>query len=199
MTADPAAPDALVERFYELAKRGEWPAVLAGWRTSPSFARECAQYLRPTSGWGFLHQAAFSGSRAAAVELVAWGADAGATSRAGETPADVARQHGHDGVATLVESAESSNLWEPPRTATLLPSSSRWGEARRRIATAPMTVGYAGSTVKIAAGDVYWADSFERVLVGWHGTYSPPRGMDGYPMVEAEDPAAGQGPQGPVG
>lgn len=178
---------ALVERFYELAKRGGWTTVLAGWRSSPTFARECAHYVKPTSGWGFLHQAAYAGSRAAVIELIAWGANAGTTSKAGETPVDIARQHGHDAVATLLkEAAEANDLWAPPRTVDYLPSSHRWDEARQRLAAAPMTVQYASGRVEIAPGEVYWVDSFERILVGWHGTYSPPCGMDGCPMIKAK-------------
>lgn len=33
------------------------------------------------------------------------------------------------------------------------------------------------------AGSRYFADEFERTLVGWHGTYDPPRGMDGESMM----------------
>ncbi|MFI6423974.1 hypothetical protein [Promicromonospora sp. NPDC050880] len=181
----PPEPPQLVERFYELAKNGDWPAVRAGWRWSPAFARECAHHVKPSSGWGFLHQAAYAGDRAAATELLASGADAGAAGREGETPADVARRRGHAELAVLLEGAiEADNLWEPPTSADLLPSSHRWGEGRRRVATAPMVVQYAGSTVKIEPGETYWVDDLERTLVGWHGTYSPPLGMDAYPMVD---------------
>jgi hypothetical protein len=46
-----------------------------------------------------------------------------------------------------------------------------------------MAVAYGGAVISIPKGAVYYADSFGRVLIGWHGTYSPPRGMDGEPMV----------------
>jgi hypothetical protein len=182
--ARPGDEVALVERFYGLAKRGDWSAVLAGWRSSPAFARECAHYAKATSGWGFLHQAAYAGSRAAVVALVGWGADAGAVSRGGETPSDVARQNGHAEVAALlVRAAAAEAVWAPPDRPDVLPSSPLWREARPRVATARMAVGYGGGRVTIEPGDAYWVDSFERTLVGWHGTYSPPRGMDGEPMV----------------
>jgi uncharacterized protein len=62
MTAAPAAGrvdvNSFVEQSYALAKQGDWSAVLAGWCVSPEFARECAHYVKPTSGWGFLHQTA---------------------------------------------------------------------------------------------------------------------------------------------
>jgi hypothetical protein len=223
--ARPGDEAALVERFYGLAKRGDWSAVLAGWRSSPAFARECAHYAKATSGWGFLHQAAYAGRRAAVVALVGWGADAGAVSRGGETPSDVARRHGHaelaallvraavvalvgwgadagavsrggetpsdvarqnghaEVAALLVRAAAAEAVWAPPDRPDVLPSSPLWREARPRVATARMAVGYGGGRVTIEPGDAYWVDSFERTLVGWHGTYSPPRGMDGEPMV----------------
>jgi hypothetical protein len=40
-----------------------------------------------------------------------------------------------------------------------------------------------GGVVKIPSGARYFADSFERVLVGWHGSYDPPVGMDCELMV----------------
>lgn len=174
----------LVERFYEMAKRGEWSAVLAGWRWSPSFARECAHHVKPSSGWTFAHQAAFTGDSAAAMALVAAGADLVRRGVAGETPADVARRAGHLVLAAQLDvAAEHGPLWAPPTAPGALPSSARWDEARPRVAAARMSVAYGGGRVEIAPGDAYWVDSFERTLVGWHGTFSPPRGMDGSPLV----------------
>jgi len=141
----------LVDRFYELARRGEWASVLAGWHASPSFARECAHFVKPTSGWTFLHQAAFAGADHIVVGLISSGADAAAVSNAGETPADVARNRGHRTTATALAAAtEVDGLWAPPRSPDHLPSSHRWDEARQRIAAVAMTVQYAGGLVRIA-------------------------------------------------
>jgi len=46
-----------------------------------------------------------------------------------------------------------------------------------------MCVGYGGGVVKIPKGSRYFVDSFGRTLVGWHGSYDPPSGMGGEPMV----------------
>lgn len=64
-----------------------------------------------------------------------------------------------------------------------LPSSSRFGEATSVKADHDLEVDYAGGVVRIRRGDTYYVDKAGAVLVGWHGTYSPPCGMDGEPMV----------------
>jgi uncharacterized protein len=40
-----------------------------------------------------------------------------------------------------------------------------------------MKVAYGGGVVVIPLGAKYFVDSFERTVVGWHGTYDPPGGM----------------------
>lgn len=37
--------------------------------------------------------------------------------------------------------------------------------------------------VQILKGQRYFVDSMNRVLVGWHGTYDSPSGMDGELML----------------
>lgn len=79
---------------------------------------------------------------------------------------------------------QMKSLWAPPTDPALLPSSCLWTEASERRAQAPMRVAYAGGVVKIAEGARYFVDRSERVLVGWHGTFDPPCGMDGESMLE---------------
>lgn len=65
----------------------------------------------------------------------------------------------------------------------MLPSSSLWEDAEEREAAELRRVAYGGGVVTIPVGARYYVDSFERTLVGWHGTYDPPCGMDGESMV----------------
>jgi hypothetical protein len=66
---------------------------------------------------------------------------------------------------------------------TLMASSCTWSEGKKTVATCDFQVGYGGGGVEVEKGSNIWLDSYGRVLVGWHGTHSPPRGMDGESMV----------------
>jgi hypothetical protein len=67
---------------------------------------------------------------------------------------------------------------------TLMASSCTWSEGKRTVATCDFQVGYGGGAgVEVKKGSNIWFDSYGRVLVGWHGTHSPPCGMDGESMV----------------
>lgn len=70
----------LIDELYEEAKRGSWERVLHAWRTV-GLVRECSRYHRESSGWTFLHQAAYWGHEAACRELIRSGAHTGALSR----------------------------------------------------------------------------------------------------------------------
>lgn len=75
------------------------------------------------------------------------------------------------------------SLWSPSSDPDVLPSSNRWSEAIESIAVSEMFVGYGGGLVRINKGKPYYKDSFNRILVGWHGTFNPPSGMDGQSMI----------------
>ena len=64
-----------------------------------------------------------------------------------------------------------------------MPSSHLWGEARECTAREDMAVAYGGGRAVILAGRCYYADSFDRALIGWHGTYDPPLDMGGYTLI----------------
>jgi len=67
---------------------------------------------------------------------------------------------------------------------TLMASSCTWSEGKKTVATCDFQVGYGGGAgVEVKKGSNIWLDSYGRVLVGWHGTHSPPCGMDGESMV----------------
>lgn len=65
----------------------------------------------------------------------------------------------------------------------VLPSSNRWGEATEANASTDLFVAYGGGLVRISKGSPYFTDCLGRVLVGWHGTFNPPCGMDGESML----------------
>lgn len=190
-TADAALFSQTMDALYADAKAGFWDALLAIWEAYPAIARDCAHYSKASSGWTFLHQAAYAGSEAAVRALIRLGAAPDAPDRDGTTAVRVARSRGHDALASsLARAAETATgLWVPPTDATHLPSSCLWSEARASRASRDMAVAYAGSTVHIRAGEPYYADSFGRVLVGWHGTTNPPQDMAGEPMTAEDDDA----------
>jgi len=173
------------DEAYEMAKGGAWDKLLLAWSEDPLFAMECAHYVKTSSHWTFLHQAAYFGNEPACRKLIQYGARVDAVAHDKMMPADVARSRGHILVAELLcEAAQDiGSLWSAPNDASLLPSSPRWHEAIERRATQDMFVAYGGGRVHIQSGDCYFVDSFERILVGWHGTYDPPLGMDAEPMI----------------
>jgi uncharacterized protein len=174
-----------VEFLYTGAKAGGWDAVWASLVGEQVLAAACSRYVKPRSGWTFLHQAAYAGNEAAVRLLVRLGASLSLKSKDGESPVDVARKHGHAALAELMHGAEQNSkaLWAPPPEPELLPSSHHWSAHVERRAWRELRVGYGGGCVVIPAGARFYVDSFERVLVGWHGTYDPPSGMDGESML----------------
>jgi ankyrin repeat protein len=172
-----------VEQAYESAKAGRWTELLDMWATSPILLARCSRYSKPSSSWTFLHQAAYFGNERACRFLIGRGANVAAQDKNARAPVDVAKQHGHLDVEQLLRAAEVDRLWEPSPDPDVLPSSSRWGEATAARADTDLYVAYGGSTVRIPMGTPHFIDSLSRILVGWHGTFNPPRGMDGESML----------------
>ncbi len=168
-----------VEATYAKAKAGVWDDVWTAIAGERELAAACSRYVKPSSGWTFLHQASHSGNETAVRVFLRFGASLTARSKKGETPRDVAVKHGHAALAALMGDAErgARGSWEPSPAADLLPSSSEWEPLIERRAWRELRVSYGGGCVVIPAGARYYVDSFERVLVGWHGTYDPPSGM----------------------
>ena len=175
----------IVFDLYEQAKSGEWDQVLLAWREVPTLARRCSRYQKESSGWAFLHQAAYFGSDAACRELIRLGAPVGQISLKGKTAENIAREKGHVAVAALLQRAflDEESLWATAADPDLLPTSGLWGEAVECRAQETLLVFYAGSVVRVPNGARYFVDSFGRVLMGWHGTYDPPCGMDGESLI----------------
>ena len=174
-----------VEALYAFAKSGHWEQVwleLAGER---ELTAACRHYAKPSSGWSFLHQAAHGGHEASVRTLIRLGASLSLASKDGDTAADVARKRGHAKLARLlVQAAGSANgLWEPTGEPDLLPSSSAWDESSPQRAWREMRIAYGGGVVVVPVGARYYVDTFGRAVIGWHGTYDPPAGMDGESMI----------------
>lgn len=169
-----------IEQSYENAKRGDWEKVLGEWTEIPLIARRCSRYQKPSSGWTFLHQAAYFGHEKAVRELIRLGASVGTRAKDGSSAEDISRQQGQSALAALLQRAQQpkDSLWSPALDPDLLPSSNLWQEAKERSALEPIFVAYGGGTVFIPRRSRYFVDSFERVLIGWHGTFNPPVDMD---------------------
>ena len=179
--------DQAILRLYGVAKAGQWDNVLSEMAADLGRAKTCSRYKRPSSGWTFLHQAAYFGHQHAVRALVGLGASLLARTNDGETPGDVAERRGHGDLSRsmVAAAARGGGLWEPSPAPELLPSSSAWDEAEQRRALLEMRVAYGESVVVIPPASRYFVDSFERVLVGWHGTFDPPGGMDGESLVRS--------------
>jgi hypothetical protein len=169
----------VIEMLYDLAKAGGWDRVLLAFDEDAKLAGKCSRFRRASSGWTFLHQAAHFGHDGAARALIRLGGSLTARSTEGETAAEVARRRGHDALARVLEAAgrTGDDLWEPSPDAELLPSSCAWDEQSERQAAHPMKVAYGGGVVVIPQGARYFVDAFDRVVIGWHGSYDPPGGM----------------------
>lgn len=174
-----------IEQLHALADAGDWRPVLAAWERDVVLAQACSRFRCPKTGQRFLHAAARHGNEAACRELLRLGANAGArASVGGQSAVDTAKAAGHPSLAALLTRAteEDGSLWEPPASAALWPSSHLWSEATEREAANAFSVAYGGGVVNIPAGARYFVDALGRTLVGWHGTFNPPCGMDGETM-----------------
>lgn len=171
--------------LYEAGKAGDWKHVAAVFAANPSLGAISARFVNPMSGWTLLHQAAFWKNEAAVKLLIRHGANINAKNAEKRTPPEEAIQAGSSDIAKLITDAApgQSDLWTPRPFGDLLASSNAWKGATQMNAATDMRVAYGGGVVKIESGGRYWADAYGRVLVGWHGTYDPPCGMDGESML----------------
>lgn len=175
----------LIEQSYESAKAGKWKLLLSEWECSDVLANRCSRYIKPGSLWGFLHQAAYFGNEQACRILIGRGAFTDALTHDFRTPAEIAEQQGHGKLAEFIRrvSIGRDDLWAPPVDPDVRPSSNRWSEATEVLASTELFVAYGGGLVRIPKNATYFVDSLTRVLVGWHGTFNPPCGMDGESML----------------
>jgi hypothetical protein len=192
--AGAGATAAAVARVYELGKDGRWDAVRRAFAEEPTgaLAGAAVRWAKPTSTWTLLHQAAYWGDAAAVRLCVKYGATIDAADREGRTPAAVAAGRGHDDVAALLLRLGESGgggggggAWSAPSPDPLVRP---WGRrrdstVRERRASRAFLVSYGGGRVPVPAGARYYVDEGDRAIVGWHGTFDPPRGMDGEPLI----------------
>jgi hypothetical protein len=160
------------------------------WSDSPILLNRCSRFVSAGSLWTFLHQASYFGNEPACRMLISRGASVTAAAHDGKTPPAVAEEKGHAALGALLRRATASDtkLWAAPVDPEVQPSSNLWAEAVPRVAPVEQYVAYGGGLVCISPGSRHYVDSFGRVLVGWHGTFDPPCGMDGESMLSEESP-----------
>ncbi|KAI9025637.1 hypothetical protein DFJ74DRAFT_665029 [Hyaloraphidium curvatum] len=180
------------EALLDLGRSGRWEQVIGAFAADHTLGRRTARFADSKSGWTLLHEAARAGNEAAVRILIEHGADAAKSSNF-EPPRREAREvaefYGHKALAELLDRAleGAASSWAPSPDPETWPASGAWKEARPVPVEENMAVAYAGSVVKVEAGTTRWIDEFGRTLIGWHGSYNPPTGMDGEPMVETQD------------
>lgn len=181
----------LIEQAYQVAKRGDWGQLEKQWSDSPILLNRCSRFVNPGSLWTFLHQAAYFGNESACRMLISRGASLTAATHDRKTPRHVAEEKGHAALGELLRRAtvSNNNLWSAPVDPEVRPSSNLWAEAVPNSVPVEQYVAYGGGLVCISPGSRHYVDSFGRVLVGWHGTFDPPCGMDGNSVLRGVEPA----------
>jgi uncharacterized protein len=181
MMSDPGS----IVRIYELGKAGRWDEVTKSFDDDPLLAGHAVRYVRESSGWSLLHQACFWGNRDAVALCLKYGADPSLVTNDSQTAPQVAAWKGYSQLSTdlLAALSKCGSLWRPTSDPRLQASSCIWNERIKCVAAKDFSAGYGGGEVHITAGETYFADSWGRVLVGWHGTTNPPSGMDGESML----------------
>ena len=176
-----------VEEVYEAGKNGNWPAVIEVLGARDTLAAESARYGKPSSGWTLLHQAAWWGNKDAIRAVVGAGAVLDATNKDGKTAGEVAKDEetkevlqsaAYEDDGCYVWNAELAGRTSP----VLFPPATSFGSSPSQVESKNgFAVAYGGGVANVMAGTSYYADEFDRPLVGWHGTI-PPCDMDGMPV-----------------
>jgi hypothetical protein len=174
-----------IERVFQLAKTGEWGALYEATKSSLVLAGKVARFI-DESGWSALHHAAAFGDENAVAWCLRHGTSLGLLTNDSKLAQDIATDRGHIELANRLASAAPGAGWEPTDNPEFLAASSLWGEARKVKANQFLRVCYSGRLIDIPPGNIHYTDSWGRILVGWHGSFSPPRGMDGESMIAPE-------------
>jgi len=91
---DPMEEHGEILDLYHDAKFNRWDKLFAAMDKNRHKAALVAKYVKPTSKWTALHQAAYWGNQSVAEKLVSFGADCQRKSIYGETPQAVKRESG---------------------------------------------------------------------------------------------------------
>lgn len=178
----------IIDEAYGLAKAGHWKRLLNMWIDSPVLTNRCSRYVNEGSKWTFLHQAAYFGHQEACRALIARGATVDALTRDDRTPADVAAEKGNHDAEHMLRRASlgRDSSWQPSPDPDVLPGSNCWEEGMEAVASVELFVAYGGSIVRIPKRSRYYIDSFQRILIGFHGSFDPPSDMGGYSLIPGQ-------------
>lgn len=168
----------------DFAEDRGWDEALERVRADSSFGRALAHARHPKTKWRAIHYAAKFGQLELTKELIRHGAHP-VLPVSGKRPVDLAKEGGHSSVVGVLYDvqANSSANWSPPEDSSLWPSSCWWESGRKTTSKEPKRIAYAGGIVELAAGETRFEDTYGRTLIGWHGTYNPPCGMDGDSVI----------------
>lgn len=173
-----------VASLFDLGRTGDWETVRSALHSKDAPAAlpgQCARFVDPSSKRTLLHLAAETGHEKAARMFVRYGAKLAARDEQGHSPAEVAELKGFTALKDLLEKwGPLKSVWAPVEDPLLWASSNKWLDAQpKKVAKRAFSVAYAGGQVDIPEGGSYYPDSAGRPLVGWSGSYDPPRDMDG--------------------
>lgn len=172
--------------YYQAAKNGDWDGIMRAMSTNNhANAGTIARVTNRSSGYGMLHQAAYYNNRVAARELIKHGAIIDLRAKDGKSPIDVARERGFVALGDYLLEA-LRHAWRVSPNPMTQASSNCYKKPIEKVNDGAQSffVGYQGGIIEIVPGARYYEDEWGRVLVGWHGTTNPPRGMDGQSMFD---------------
>ncbi len=151
------------ESYYEIGKNGKWEEIIHMMDNDP--VRDVCKFVKPTSGWTLLHQAAFWNRLDVCELLIEKGSDFTIKSHDEKMPVDIARDRGH---FALVDALSQF----VPRSPEVDPNN-----GHKTIGVSLLRVPYGGRIINLGPGSTYYVDKNGHVLVGWHGSVNPPHGM----------------------
>jgi len=171
------------EELFEQAKKSEWKTIEETFKRNPKFGGEAVRYVDRRTGWTLLHEAVCLRSEEGIGLCLRYGADPTKKTNDDKLIIDFVEDDPKL-VQRLAAAVIHDKNWSPVANPNLMAASNRYSEAVSKVAESTMKVAYAGGVVTILAGCNYYADAWGRVLIGWHGSFNPPRGMGGESMLE---------------